>query len=51
MVALFLGGLALAARFERDRRRRVAAFLTVAAGGAGGAVGFVMLLRLIVRII
>jgi Family of unknown function (DUF6518) len=51
IVALFLGGLALAAWFERDRRRRVAVFVAVAAAGVGGAVGLVMLLRLIVRII
>jgi hypothetical protein len=51
MVALFLGGLALAAWFERDRRRRTAVFLAVAAAGVGGAVGFVMLLGLIVRIV
>lgn len=51
MVALFLGGLALAAWLERDRRRRMAVFLAVAAGGVGGAIGFVMLRGLIVRIL
>jgi hypothetical protein len=51
MVALFLGGLALAAWLERDRRRRAAVFLAVAAGGVGGAIGFVMLRGVIVRIL
>jgi hypothetical protein len=50
IVALFLGGLALAAWFERDQSRRAAVFLAVAAAGICGAVGFEVLLRLLVRI-
>jgi hypothetical protein len=50
MVALLVGGLALAAWIERDQRRRAVVFLAIGAGGVGGAVGFVVLRDLIVRI-
>jgi hypothetical protein len=51
MVALFLGGFALAALFEKDRSRRIVVFLAVAAAGVAGAVGFVLVLGLIVRLV
>lgn len=51
MVALFLGGLALPALFEKDRRRRGVLALVVLPAGVCGALGFVLLGRLIVRIV
>jgi hypothetical protein len=51
IVALFLGGIALAAWFERDRHRRRAVLLAIAAPDVCGAVGLVLLLGLIIRIV
>jgi hypothetical protein len=50
MVALLLGGFVLAAWLTRGRPYRVAVFVGVAAAGVVGAVGFVLLEDLIVRI-
>jgi hypothetical protein len=50
MIALFLGGLALAAWFERGGRHRPAVVLAVVAVGVAGAAAFVLLRGLIVRI-
>lgn len=51
MVALLVGGVVLPVLFERDRRRRRLVYLVVALAGVGGAVGFVLLRELIVRLV
>jgi len=43
-------GLALPVFFEKDRRRRGVVYLVVALAGVGGALGFVLLRRLIAGI-
>ena len=50
IVALLLVGLALPLFFEKDPRRRGVVYLVVALAGVGGAVGFVLLRRLIAGI-
>ncbi len=49
-VALLLGGSAFPFLFARDRRGRAVLCLVVAATGAGGAIAFLLLERLIVRV-